>query len=84
MTRSAPRPEPRPRVWFTQREAAEHVGSSRRSIRRWVKDGRETEDSALCIREQKIDAMVLVHIEDVKRVKRIKDQYRDAPTFGRE
>lgn len=82
--KTAPRPAPAPRAWVTQGEAADEIRASKRTIRRWVKDGREAEDPALCIREKKIDAMLLVHIEDVKRVKRIKDQYRDAPTFGRE
>lgn len=69
---------------MTHREAAVEVGSSRRTIRRWVHEGRNNEDPDLCIREKRVDRISLIRIDDVKRVKRIKDKYRDAPTFGRE
>lgn len=81
--KSAPRPAPAPRVWVTHNEAAEKSLSSKRTIRRWVKDGEATDNADLRIRHKTIGGVPFVHIDDIMRVRGIKDKYRDTPTFGR-
>lgn len=66
---------PEPVRWMTTRAAAELVHRSKRTIRLWIKDGD--------VRARKVGGITQVRMDDVIRAKEEKDEYRNAPTFGR-
>lgn len=70
--------------WLTYSEAALVLQRSKRTVRLWVQDGRRTDaNPALRIRVEMEGRTTLLSSEDLSRVAVFKDQYREAPTFGR-
>ncbi len=74
----------RVKPWLTAAEASVIYKRSRRTIRLWVHDSQQPDvNPMLRIRVEVIDGVRRYSSEDLGRVARFKDAYRDAPTFGR-
>lgn len=73
------------KLWLTYAEAALLFDRSRRTLRLWVQESRNPDvNPMLRIRTDRDDAgRFVMSREDLDRVRRFKDAYRDTPTFGR-